>query len=266
MGLGNHTVQANYRSDHSSAFGTNDTHGLAYGYRFNDHWRTKVSYGTAFKAPTFNDLYTPFTDFGGGFSYSGNPNLKPESSRNKELSLVYSNDATNLSATYYHNDIRNLILGSQGIPADTAINIGSVTIEGLTLAGTQMLGNWQLGASIDIQSPRDNTTDNLLRRRANRHASANIGYTLGEWRFGAEAISSSTRYEDGANKLPIAGYTLFNFTSDYQINQDWKVQARLNNVFDKNYTLAFDGDPKNGGFVYDTPGSNLFVNLRWQPK
>jgi vitamin B12 transporter len=264
--LGNHTAQASYRSDHSSSFGTNDTHALGYGYRFNDNWRTNVSYGTAFKAPTFNDLYTPFTDFGGGFSYQGNPNLKPETSRNKELSIIYHNDATKLSATFYHNDIRNLILGAQNIPTDTAINLGSVTAKGLTLAGSQAVGNWNLGGSIDIQSPRNNESDNLLLRRANRHASANLSYSLGDWRFGAESIASSKRYNDSANELPIAGYTIFNLTSEYKINQAWKVQARLNNVLDKNYALAYDGDPKSDGFIYDTSGANLFVNLRYQPE
>ena len=264
--LGNHSAQANYRSDHNSSFGTNDTHGLAYGYRLHDNWRTNLSYGTAFKAPTFNDLYTPFTDFGGGFSYQGNPNLKPETSRNKELSVIYDYASTNLSATYYHNDIRNLILGSQGIAADTAINLGSVTIEGLTLAGNQTIGSWYLGGSVDIQSPRNNDTDNLLIRRANRHAKANLNFTLGDWRFGAETVASSKRYNDVANNDAIAGYTIFNLTTDYQINPDWKVQARLNNVLDKNYALAFDGNPSTTGFAYDTPGSNLFVNVRWAPK
>ena len=264
--LGNHSLQANYRSDHSSSFGTNDTHSLAYGYRFNNNWRTNASYGVAFKAPTFNDLYTPFTDFGDGFTYQGNPNLKPETSKNRELSIIYSNDATNLSATYYHNDIRNLILGSQGIATDTAINLGSATIEGLTLAGSKSLGNWYFGGSVDIQSPRNNESGNLLLRRANRHTKTNVSYTLGDWHFGAEAVASSKRYNDSANTLPIAGYTIFNLTSDYQINQDWKIQARLNNVLDKSYALAYDGDPKNGGFVYDTPSANLFVNIRWTPK
>ena len=266
VGLNNHTIQANYRSDHNTSFGTNDTHGLAYGYRFNDNWRAKASYGTAFKAPTFNDLYTPFTDFGGGFSYQGNPNLKPETSRNKELSLSYSHDATEVSATYYHNVIRNLILGSQGIAADTATNLGSATIEGLTLAGSQLLGNWQLGGSIDVQSPRNNDTDNQLIRRAKQHASVNLNYSLGAWRWGVESITSSKRYNDPANQLSIAGFTTFNLTTDYQINQDWKLQARLNNVFDKDYALAYDGNPKTDGLVYNTPGSNLFVSIRWQPK
>jgi len=264
--LGNHTAQASFRSDHSSSFGANNTHALAYGYRINDNWRANISYGTAFKAPTFNDLYTPFTDFGGGFTYQGNPNLKPETSKNKEFSVIYNHDATKLSATYFHNDIKNLILGSQGIATDTAINLGSVTIEGLTFAGNQSFNNWNYGGSIDVQSPRNNESNNQLLRRANRHASANLTYSLGDWRIGAESIASSKRYNDTANQLPIAGYTIFNLTSEYKINQDWKVQARLNNLFDKDYALAFDGDPNNGGFIYNTPGANLFVNIRYEPQ
>ena len=103
-------------------------------------------------------------------------------------------------------------------------------------------------------------------RRANRHAKANLNYVFGDWRFGAETVASSQRYNDAANKLPLAGYAVFNLTTDYQINQDWKVQARLNNVLNKDYALAYDGNPNAGGFVYNTPGANLFVNLRWQPK
>ena len=266
VGFGNHSVKANFRSDQNSTFGTNNTHGLGYGYRLNDYWRTSVSYGTAFKAPTFNDLYYPFTDYGGGFSYQGNPNLKPETSINKEISVIYNNDATNLSITYFRNDISNLILGSQNIPVDTAINLGSISIKGLTLAANQTLGNWHYGSSLDIQSPHNNENNNMLLRRANRHGIANLNYTFGNWRLGAETIASSQRYNDSANTLPISGYAVFNLTSEYKINQDWKIQGKLNNIFDKNYALAYDGDPKSDGFIYATAGTNLFINIRWEPK
>jgi vitamin B12 transporter len=258
--LGNHSVQLNYRSDHSTRFGTNDTGGIAYGYQFNDSWRATASYGNAFKAPTFNDLYFP--DFF-GFPTS-NPNLKPEKSDNIEASLRYQNAGKNASVTFFENRIRNLI----ALDSITFVpfNVNKAKIQGVMLAASQAWDNWNLQGSIDIQSPRNVENDNLLRRRANQHASANLGYAFGDWRFGAETITSSKRYEDEANKVAISGYTIFNLTSEYKINQDWKVQARLNNVLDKNYALAYDGDPKNGGFIYDTPGSNLFVNLRWEPK
>lgn len=257
--FGTHTLQLNYRSDHNSQFGNNDTGGITYGYQFNDRWRATASYGSAFKAPSFNDLYFPDSF---GFATS-NPNLVPEESDNIDASLRYQEGSTIASVTIFENKIRNLIaLDSSFVP----FNANKVKIQGVTVAASQGWNDWQLQGSVDIQSPRDEATENLLVRRANRHAKASLNYIFGDWRFGAETVATSKRYNDTANQLPIAGYTLFNLTTDYQINSDWKVQARLNNVFDKSYALAFDGNPNTTGFVYDTPGANLFVNLRWAPK
>lgn len=74
-------------------------------------------------------------------------------------------------------------------------------------------------------------------------------------------LTSSARYNDANNTTRLAGYTIFNLTTQYKINNDWSVQARINNIFDKNYILALDGD-----IAYNTPGSNLFVNIRYQPE
>jgi vitamin B12 transporter len=135
----------------------------------------------------------------------------------------------------------------------------------MTLAGSQRWDNWQARGSIDVQSPRDDDTDNLLVRRANRHASFNLSRELGDWRIGGEMIASSMRYNDVANTQRLAGYAIFNLTADYKINQDWKIQARVNNLLDKDYTLAFDGVPGLGGFAYNTAGTNAFIGVRYSP-
>lgn len=246
--IGAHSFQASAREDHNSSFGNNVTGGIGYGYNINDQWRVTGSYGSAFKAPTFNDLYYP------GYS---DPNLKPEKSDNLEASLRYRDDTLNASLTAYENNIRNLIvLGS--LPE----NINKATIQGITLAASNRWDNLEVGGSVDIQSPRDDETDKLLRRRANRHGQMHLGYSLQDWRFGAEMIASSARYEDAANTLRMSGYTLFNMTAQYKVNRDWTVQARANNIFDKNYYLVIDGN----GFAYNTPGANLFVNIRYEPQ
>lgn len=263
--IAGHTVQLNYRSDHNSRFGNNDTGGVAYGYQFNDSWRATASYGSAFKAPSFNDLFFPsyIDSFTGLPVPTSNPNLDPEKSDNIEVSLRYQQAKTNASVTVYENKVRNLIaLDSNFVP----FNVNKAKIQGVTFAASQGWNNLQLQGSIDIQSPRDEATDNLLVRRANRHAKFDLSYTLADWRFGIESNTSSKRYNDVANSLSLAGYTIFNLTADYKVNQDWKMQARLNNVFDKDYALAFEGNPNTSGFVYGTPGANLFVSVRWQPK
>ena len=249
--IGAHNLQASLREDHNSQFGNYVTGGVGYSYSFNQNWRATASYGSAFKAPTFNDLYYP------GFN---NPDLKPEKSDNIEASLRYQDGSTSLSATVYENKIRNLI--AFDFATFTIENLNKAVIQGLSLAGSQRWGNLQLQANADIQSPRDDATDNLLARRANRHGALNLSYNWGNWRFGAEATASSKRYNNLANTVGLDGYGLLNLTTTYKVNQDWTIQARANNILDKNYVLAVDGN----GINYNTPGSNLFVNVRYQPE
>jgi vitamin B12 transporter len=254
-----HTFQASAREDHNSSFGNNVTGGLGYGYNINNAWRITGSYGSAFKAPTFNDLYFPDSF---GFATS-NPNLKPEKSDNVEASLRYRDDTSSASLTAYENKIRDLIiLDSAFIPA----NLNKAKIRGVTLAASQRWENLDLGGSIDIQSPRDDASDNMLVRRANRHGQFNLGYSIQDWRFGTEVVTSSARYNDSANTLRMGGYTIFNMTAQYKIHRDWTLQARANNVFDKNYRLSLDGNPATTGFAYNTPGANVFVNIRYEPQ
>ena len=263
---GAHSLHASLREDHNSQFGSNLTGGIGYGFSFNEHWRAAASYGSAFKAPTFNDLYYPFLDFGIFGSYVGNPNLAPEKSDNIEASLRFEDAETSASVTVYQNKIRDLI-ASNGLLAGTQINVNKVKIEGITLAVSQLWGDLELSGSADIQSPRDEKTDNLLARRANRHGKLALAYNWNDWRFGAESVISSARYNDPANQFRLGGYSIFNLTTQYKINADWTVQARANNIFDKKYALsstAFSFNPD--GPDYNTPGSNLFVNLRWAPQ
>lgn len=258
--IGAHTIHTSLREDHNSSFGNNTTGGLGYGYAFNQNWRMTASYGSAFKAPTFNDLYFP--DLFG--SPTSNPDLKPEKSDNIETSLRYQDSNTAASVTVYENRIRNLI----NLDAITYVpfNVNKARIQGVTVTAKQQFDNWELSGSADIQSPRDEETGNLLVRRANRHGKLGVSYSWQDWRFGAEAISSSARYNDSANDLRMGGYTIFNLTAQYKINPEWSIQARANNVSDKNYRLALDGNPETTGFAYNTPGANLFINVRYAPQ
>lgn len=252
VNLGAHSLRASYRNDHNTQFGTYETGGLGYGFRFNPNWRATVSYGTAFKAPTFNQLYFPFG--------IGDPTLEPEESRNIEAGLRYEDTASSFSAVVFDNKIENLIFFDLG--TFKFANVNSARIRGLSLTGTQNWGQLKFRASADFQSPKDEETDKFLHRRAQRHGTAGVSYDYGSWRFGSEVVMSSHRYNDESNTKRLGGYTLLNLTADYAINQDWKLQARANNVFDKDYTLAYDSFSE---VAYNTAGANVFVSVRYQP-
>ena len=176
--IDNQSLQANVRTDRSSQFGTNTTGGIGYGYKFTPNWRITSAYGKAFKAPTFNDLYSP---------WGSNPNLKAEKSENFEGSLRYQDVNSDASATLYHNKIDNfIVLNNVNLP----INVDA-KIQGITLAANQIWNDWALKGTIDLQSPKNDDTNNILPRRANRHGTANLSKGWANWRVAAELIASS---------------------------------------------------------------------------
>jgi vitamin B12 transporter len=260
---GPHAFRAGLRTDDNSQFGRHNTGNIGYGYSFAQFWRVTGNYGTAFRAPTFNDLYWPYQDFGFGYSSRGNPNLKPETSRNEEISLTYDQGHHRVSATAFHNKVDDLIIGFQGIPADSPTNVGSATIKGFTLAYEGWFDSYHLRTSGDVQSPKDDDTDKVLPRRARRYGSLVATKTWGDLEVGTEMNASGHRYNDTDNTIKLGGYALVNLIANYTLNADWSLNARLNNVFDREYTLTTNAP---FGPAYDTPGTNLFVGLRFQPK
>jgi len=244
---GPHALQADLRYDRSSQFGGQTTGAVAYGYRFSPLWRATLSAGTAFKVPTFNDLYFP------GFS---NPSLQPEESRNVEAGLYYARPEQQARVVVYRNRVRDLIVfecdeNFNCLPQ----NVARATLEGITVGYEQTWDETMLKGTVDFQRPTDDATGALLPRRARRHASAFLGRTFGPWRIGVEEVGSSARFDDAANTRRMGGYALTNLTFEYALAKAWSLFARVNNLFDKHYELVAD---------YNTPRANVFAGVRFQ--
>ena len=65
------------------------------------------------------------------------------------------------------------------------------------------------------------------------------------------------RFDNASNTTRLASYNLINVSASKQIDRDWKLLAKLNNLNDKNYVLA------NG---YATPGRTFYLGLTWAPQ
>lgn len=261
--INNHSLQLSLRENHNTQFGSFTTGGAGYGYRFSPAWRMTASYGKAFKAPSFNQLYFP--NF-------GDPDLAPEKSDNIESSIQYTGQTWRAGVTVFENKIRNLIASAGPATAGCTIggfcpiNVGKVTIQGATVdAEWNITESLLVGGNFTLQSPREEGSDNLVPRRGNRYGNLILQHKAGDLRWGAEIVGSSNRYNDIANTKNIGGYTLMNLTADYQLTPEWKLEARANNILDKNYVLAFTGNTATS-VPYNTAGSNLFVGLRYDMK
>jgi vitamin B12 transporter len=252
-----HSTQLSLREDHNTQYGNFVTGGIGYGYTLSPQWQITAQYGSAFKAPTFNQLYFP--------SF-GDPTLKPEKSDNLEASLRYHNTTIQAKLTLFENHIRDLIQNAgPATPGCTLagfcpINAGKVEIQGVTAEVAYALDtDWQLTGNLTVQSPRNDETDNLLARRSQRYGNLVLQYKSGDWDWSTEVNAASKRYDNAANTTVLAGYALLNSTLSYKLNPDWKLQARANNILNKDYVLA----AVNSTVDYNTMGANVFFSLNY---
>lgn len=242
--FGDHSMQLHARNDDNSQFGEHTTGSAAYGYQFTKAWRASASIGTAFRAPTFNELYYP--------SF-GNPNLQPETARNREVALHYDQGAHHASAVYFDNRIHNLI----AYASSTYLQVQDARITGTTLSYNGRVADIGVRASITWQDPRNETNHLLLNRRAQRTASAGADYATGAWTFGGDVVAAGKRFDDTANAVRMGGYAVLNLNAGYRYNKDLSFITRLNNAFDKQYELARD---------YNTEGRSLYFGFDYHPK
>jgi vitamin B12 transporter len=249
-----HRLQFDLRRDDNSLYGEKTTGFAAYGYQFTPTWRANVSYGTAFRAPTFNDLYYPLDSY----LMVGNPDIKPETSKNKEIALHYEAGLHHASVTAYQNDVKDMIswVYDPGTYLTQPQNIDKARLRGLTLAYDGRLWALDVKASADFQDPRDRKRDKLLQYRSRRHGSLAIGQRHGPFDWNLEWQVHGKRYRDANNTLEMGGYALVNLQASYRFAPDWSVFARANNLLDKKYTLNYG---------YNTDGANFFVGVRYAP-
>ncbi len=256
MRSGAHSLQLNLRHDNDSEFGGKSTGSAAYGYNITPFWRVTASAGTAFRAPT---LYQRFSIY-------GLPSLQPESARNAELALRYTEGSTQVQVVAYRNRVSDLITfvsapgpcvaGSGSFPGCYG-NTAQARYEGVTLSGKHAISGYALRGSLDLQNPQDLTLNKQLPRRAKQHANLGLDKRIGNWLLGAEAQLVGKRFSGAGETLPMGGYALFGLVASSRIAPDWSMVVRIDNLSDKRYETA------NG---YATPGRSAMVGLKWQPQ
>ena len=231
-------AQLSLRSDDNEAYGTQETGGLALGYRFDRSHRVRASYGTAFRAPTFNDLYFPFTDFGFGFSYQGNPDLEPEESENYELGVSGNYQAWFWDLAVYQMDIESLISSGMIGGVNTAVNVDEARIRGAELSAGYELDGWRTAIALTYMDPEDRETGKQLRRRTRQTARIDLDKAVSNFVFGGSVIAEGDRYDNAANTNRLAGFATLDLRAGWNFAPDWSARLTLTNVLDKEYSTA----------------------------
>ncbi|HHG3517356.1 TPA: TonB-dependent receptor [Vibrio parahaemolyticus] len=235
------TFEASVRNDENNQFGNNTTWQTAAGWKVYEGYELTLSHGTAFRAPSFVDLYYP------GYEM---PNLKPEESKNTELSLSGVASIVDWTVTGYYNQIENMLIwkgaGMQ--------NIGEAEIKGIELEVKLDTDIVSHEFYLDYKDPVDKSgaEDTQLAYRSKRGAKWNAYATFDQWTLGSQYLYQGERF-NGSTRLP--SYSLWNFTASYAVNSSWDINAKLSNAFDKNYEM-YSG--------YATPGRQYFVSADYR--
>ncbi len=254
--FGAHALQLGLRRDEDGQFGGKTTGSALWGWDFTDALRLTASYGTAYKAPTFNELYFP------GF---GNPNLGPENSRSAEIGLRGTHARAGWTLTAFETRIEDMIAYDPGLvdaahPFGQPDNIDGARIRGVEAGGHVELAGWKLQGGLIWLDPRDRSGganhDNVLVRRARRSARVDIDRSFGAFSIGAGVYAAGERYDDPANTVRMGGHALLDLRAGYAIDRDWSLQAGIANAGDRDYeTAAF----------YRQPGRSYSLTLRYRP-
>jgi vitamin B12 transporter len=247
--FGTQSLQASVRRDDDQQFGGKTTGSALWGWDFSSTMRLTASYGTAFKAPTFNDLYYP------GF---GNPELKPETSRNLELGLRGTQGWGRWSLNAFQNKIDNLIAFDSSI--NLPGNVDRARIRGAEAVLDTKLVDWSIQGTATWLDPRNDgdtsSHGNILPRRARQSGRLDLDRNFGMLSVGGSWYVAGRRYDDLANSSPLGGYSTTDLRLAYAFDKDWKLQLSANNVFDKHYETAM---------FYNQPGRNYMLTLRYRP-
>jgi vitamin B12 transporter len=245
-------LEGSLRTDRNSQFGTHTTGRIGAGWVLTPAWRVTGAFGTAFRAPTFNDLYFPLS-----FGFSGNPDLKPERSRGVDAAFLYASGGTTLRIGAFHNRIVDLIAVDPGFT--TVVNVNRARIRGTTLAAGHSARAWRADFEWTHQDPRDANTGTLLVRRARNHGRVGAAVDLGAVRAGADFHASDARFDSAANAptTRMGGYGLLTLHASWAVTPELNLGARILNATDKRYQVAQGYNTAPRQFV-------LSVDMAWR--
>ncbi|XKG30851.1 TonB-dependent receptor [Vreelandella aquamarina] len=225
------TTQLSLRYDDNEAFGDEVTGSLAFGFAFDDQHVARASYGTAFRAPTFNELYFPFVG-------SSNPNLNAESSNTFELGVRGQYERWFWDAAIYQTEVDELIALDANF---TPVNVDKARIQGAELSLGAELGSWLFAGALTYTDPQSRSGDNQgkrLQRRASQSARLDVDYQLDEVLLGGSWVVQDHRYNDAANQQRLPGYGLLNLRAGWEFAPQWSLRLTLDNLLDNTFTTA----------------------------
>jgi vitamin B12 transporter len=249
-------VAASGRYDDNDRFGGKATWRIAPAYLIpNIGTKLKASYGTGFKAPSLTQLFVSFP----AFNFFANPNLEPEESEGYDFGFEQplAGDRVRFGATYFHNDITNLI--NANATFTSLENVGQATTEGVeTFVSVAVTDRFKVRGDYTYTDAVDDATGLELLRRPKHRASLTASWLPTDRLSLSATLLYVGSQVDGnrsfsIQRLDTDPYFVANLAADYDLGKGVTLFARIDNLFDKRYE-----NPTG----FQRPGFGVFAGMR----
>jgi len=255
------TIGARY--DHYSDFGGTTNPRLAITWQSTENFTTKFLYGQAFRAPSFQELYSDTS------RSDPNTGLKPEDSETIEIAFFYE-------------PLKNLKLGlnlyqleiTDNISRDRANNNMYINTGRHKIDGVELEAKWKVTQNLNISGnySYNNPDDNEFRNVNHPQQSA---YFRSDWQFSQDwnwnvqanwvadrerASGDRTHVDSNGQSVDLDDYIITDTTLRYSGLKQWEFTASLRNLFDE------DARDHAGGVKDDLPLAerNFYAEVRYK--
>ncbi len=233
------------RYDDDSAFGEEVTYRTTAAYVIDQSGtRLHTSFGTGFKAPSFNELVFP--NF-------GNPDLEAETSWGYDVGVEQEliEDKATLDVTFFHNEIDDLIT----FDGETflAANIEKAKILGVESSLALELLEWLDSSWTYTYTDSENeTTGGILPRRPRHRGTLQLfAQPTDELQASVSLVLVNSRRDSDRSKMD--NYEVVDLAVSYALSEHIKPFLRIENLFDEDY------EEVNG---YGTLGFSVFAGIQ----
>ncbi len=243
------------RYDYNQKFGGVTTFRIAPAYFIHPtETKLKFSFGTGFKAPSLFYLFDPMF---------GNPDLKPEKSKGWDAGVeqFFLNGKISFGLTYFDLRLENMFgfdanyktiniakASSRGIEFTTSIKSNEGLVINANYTFTQTNDDYEL--SSDFNKPLLRRPKHQFEVNANWQANEKLNMNFEMHYVGKRDDKDFSTYP--AQRITMPDFTLFNVAASYKLFDYLKINARIENLFDKQYEEVL---------YYGTLGRSFYAGL-----
>jgi len=251
------------RYDHYSDFGGSFNPRASLMWEFMNDVNFIATYGSAFRAPTFGELYNIHNP-----SIVGNPDVNPEEIDTFELGVNGNlNKRTKAGITLFQNNIKEIITGTPTLTgADKSGNAGELKVQGAEMELSSRLRNGSsLSLNYTYQYPVNQHTDQRTADVPIHKANASFNFRHSQYvnAYAGLMYKGSLNRAEGDTRSNVDAF----FTLDLALTiqnyiDNLEIKASVYNFFDKQY---FDPTPA-GVMMSDYPkqSRNLMVEVSYK--